>query len=130
MALLLTNDEEAVMSTLLVFRRSIGKAKNSGPTMCRATRRTSERRSNHMRNPLMRSLHSFDGRRGNALIAFKNRQSRQRRISRGCTPAKSFGRSLRFFSSDQNLRPRMLKYPFFEHQLFVLIRVASIDIFR
>ena len=30
MALLLTNDEEAILSTLLVFRRSIGKAKRVG----------------------------------------------------------------------------------------------------
>ena len=39
----------------------------------------------------------------------------------------SFGRSL---SSHQNLRRRGLKYLSFEHQLFVLSRVASINIFR
>ena len=69
MALLLTTDEQAKLSKLLLVRRSIGNAKwRSNDT--RKRKRT-----------LMRPSHSGDGRRGTALIASKNRQSRQRRPS-------------------------------------------------
>ena len=40
--LLITNDEEAILSTLLVFSAIHRQCKMSGLTVCRATRRTSE----------------------------------------------------------------------------------------
>ena len=60
------------------------QCKSCGPTVCRATWRTSKWRSNDTRKgkrTLMRPSHPGDGRRGTALIASKNRQSRQRRPS-------------------------------------------------
>ena len=82
MALLLTTDEEAKINCQSCCLFGDPSAmKKSESMVCRATRRTSKRRSNYTRkrkSTLMRSSHSGDGRRGNALIASTNRQSRQR----------------------------------------------------
>ena len=69
MALLLTTDEEATLSNLSVVRRSIGNAKRVGQ---RCVGQHEELRSEYQTT----RENASDGRRGNAFIASKKRQSR------------------------------------------------------